>query len=116
MLLWALSFFAFSAISHAQVLYGSLTGNVTDLTNAAVPAARVEVVNSATGVSRQGLTDERGTYTVNDLQAGTYKVTITSPGLSHFVRDGVPVEVNGTRRLDARMQVAQVSETVTVDG
>jgi hypothetical protein len=33
---------------HAQVLYGSLTGNVTDSTGAALPNAKVEALNTAT--------------------------------------------------------------------
>ena len=44
----------------AQVLYGSLTGNVSDPSKAAVPRAQVEALNVATGVSRQTTTDEGG--------------------------------------------------------
>ncbi len=46
----------------AQVLYGSLTGNVTDSTDAAIPNAKVTAVNANTGIERQVVTDERGAY------------------------------------------------------
>src|SRR5437870_2204857 len=72
------------AASYAQVLYGSLTGNVTDLSTSAVPGAKVEAVNTNTGVVRQTTTDERGVYAFNDLQPGAYKVTITSGAFSTF--------------------------------
>ena len=36
--------------SHGQTLYGSLTGNVTDGTGAAIPRAKVEVLNMGTGL------------------------------------------------------------------
>lgn len=55
----------------AQVLYGSLTGVITDATGAAVPNAKVEAVNTATGVQRQVNSDERGNFQFNDLQPGT---------------------------------------------
>jgi hypothetical protein len=60
-----------------RFLYGSLTGNVTDAADAAVAGAKVEAANTATGVTRQGTADERGTFLFNDLQPGTYKVSIS---------------------------------------
>ena len=57
--------------SPAQVLYGSLTGTVTDAADAAVPGAKVEAVNVATGIAKQSSTDERGVYLFNDLQPGS---------------------------------------------
>ena len=47
-------------VGYSQVLYGSLTGNVSDPSGAAVPGAKVEAVNDATSTSRQTTTDERG--------------------------------------------------------
>src|SRR5205823_4942223 len=89
--------------------------NVTDLSTSAVPGAKVEAVNTNTGVVRQTTTDERGVYAFNDLQPGAYKVTITSGAFSTFIREGIPVDANGVRRLDARLQVAQVVEVLTVE-
>ena len=54
----------------AQVLYGSLTGNVTDPTKAAVPGAQVEALNVATGVARQSSTDDAGVYRFGELLPG----------------------------------------------
>jgi hypothetical protein len=47
-------------VAHAQVLYGSITGNITDKSGAAVSAARVEALNVETGVQRESVSDERG--------------------------------------------------------
>lgn len=82
-LLVLLSLSPFSA--SAQVLYGSLTGNVTDPSGAAVPLAKVETTNIATGTSRQATTDERGGYVISDLQAGTYKLTFSASSFSSVV-------------------------------
>lgn len=99
----------------AQVLYGTLTGNVTDASGAAVPNAKIEAVNTGTGVSKQAATDDRGAYTINDLQPGTYRVTITAPSFGRVVQEGVTLDANTVRRADATLTVSQLSESVTVD-
>src|SRR5215469_2385606 len=78
-----------SSGAQAQVLYGALTGNVTDASGGAVTNAKVEASNVGTGISKQVLCDERGSYVINDLQAGTYRVTISAPSLSTFVAENV---------------------------
>lgn len=98
----------------AQVLYGSLTGNLTDASGAAVPGAKVEALNVATGIAKQTVTDDRGSYLFGDLQPGVYKVSISAPAFSSVAQEGVPIDANTVRRFDARMQVAQITETVTV--
>src|SRR4051794_3017413 len=52
----------------AQNLYGTLTGNVTDTSEAPVPGANVQVMNIETGILRDLVTNERGVYSFNDLQ------------------------------------------------
>ena len=44
----------------AQVLYGSLTGSVTDSSNAAVPGAKIEALNISTGLARHVVADAQG--------------------------------------------------------
>src|SRR5207253_1461713 len=101
--------------SPAQVLYGSLTGNVTDPTGSAVPQAKIEALHLATSATKQATTDGRGVYLMSDLQPGNYKVTISAVSFGGVVRDNVQVEGNTIRRLDAQLQLAQVSQSVTVD-
>ena len=55
----------------AQVLYGSLVGNVKDSSAAAVAKATVTATNKGTNQSRAVLTDEGGGYSFNDLQSGS---------------------------------------------
>jgi len=64
----------FSAgLAKAQVLYGTLTGNITDASGAAVPNAKVEAVNTGTGQVKQTTADDHGEYVLNDVQAGTIR-------------------------------------------
>ena len=99
----------------AQVLYGSLTGNVTDPSSAPVPGAKVEVSNTDTGISRSAMTDERGVYSFNDLQAGPYRITVSFASFFPFTRTSVRIDAANASRLDVRLEVAQVNQTVTVE-
>jgi hypothetical protein len=98
----------------AQVLYGSLTGNVTDQSGGVVVGAKVEVVNTGTDASRSTTTDDRGSYLFSDLQPGVYKVTVAAPNFKTLVEEGVRVDANTIRRLDPQLQASGVSETIAV--
>ncbi|MBV9885396.1 MAG: carboxypeptidase regulatory-like domain-containing protein, partial [Acidobacteria bacterium] len=65
--------------SMAQALSG-ITGVVTDQTGAVVPEAKITVTNVSTGVKSFATTSSAGTYTITDLNPGTYTVTIEAAG------------------------------------
>jgi Carboxypeptidase regulatory-like domain/TonB dependent receptor len=98
----------------AQVLYGSLTGNVSDPTGAAVPAAHVEAVNQATNVKSETDTDSHGLYRFTDLQGGFYKVSVAAKSFRTFVETGVEVQVSGVRRVDVQLTISATTDTVQV--
>ncbi|MGH9718774.1 MAG: TonB-dependent receptor domain-containing protein [Bryobacteraceae bacterium] len=115
--LCALMLFSISApVANAQVLYGSLTGNITDPSGAAVPTVKVEALNTATGISRTATSDDAGSYSFNDLQPGVYKITFSAPSFRTVVQENVQIVANNLRRVDPQLAVAQVSETITVSG
>src|SRR5580698_5949586 len=99
---------ALAPSSWAQVLYGTLTGAVTDASAAPVPSAKVEAVNTGTGVAKQTTTDERGNYVFTDLQPGVYKVTISAPSFRTVIEQGASLDANSVRRFDAQLQVSTV--------
>lgn len=110
LLAWA----ALPQAAEAQVLYGSLTGTVSDPTQAVIPGATVEAVNAATGVTKRTTTNERGIYIFNDLQPGLYKVTVTAKAFATVTSEDLNIEANRVRRLDVTLQVAEVTERVMV--
>ena len=101
-------------VANAQVLYGSLTGNVADPSSAAVPGVKVEALNVDNGTVRQATSDERGVYLFSNLQAGTYKITFTARSFKTVVADNVRINANEVRRVDMGLQIATASETVEV--
>lgn len=99
--------------AQAQVLYGSLTGNVTDPTGAAVTGAIVEALNVNTGVVQKTQTED-GIYRFFTVLPGTYTITVSSPGFKQFVRGKVEVVVNSVARVNAELAVGSQTETVNV--
>ena len=98
----------------AQVLYGSLTGSVTDQTNAPAVGAKVQVLNVETNVARSATTGDRGAYTFGNLLPGVYEVTIEAPSFKTVIQKGVRIEANTVRRVDARLEIAAQTETIEV--
>ena len=108
---------AIAGVSHrgqAQVLYGSLTGNVIDPTAAAVPGVHVEAVNQGTNVKSEADTDIRGIYRFTNLQEGLYKITVTAKSFQTFIETDILVQVSAVRRVDVQLQVATITQSVEV--
>src|SRR3984957_12527129 len=105
---------ATSQISRAQALYGSLTGNVTDPSSAAIPGAKVDALSVETGVAKQTETDSRGVYLFSNLQPGVYKVTVTAKSFQTFIETDIEVQESAVRRVDVRLQVATVAQSLEV--
>ena len=103
-----------AAYASAQVLYGSLTGTVTDPSGAAVGRAQVLVVESSTGVTSQATTDASGIYRFATLLPGSYKVTVNAPGFAAQQTSGVVIRQNEVSRVDAALKLATASQNVTV--
>lgn len=103
-------------IANAQVLYGTITGEVADPTGAAIPNAKVTVTNQANGETRQTTTSSSGQYTVPNLEPGPYTVTVAPvASFGAYTQKNLAVEVNTVVRVNATMQPASVNAEVTVD-
>jgi hypothetical protein len=97
-----------------QALYGSIVGTVTDSTDAGVPGATVTVTHAQTNQARTATTTEGGVYSFPALPSGTYTLSITLGGFRGFTRRNLTVSISNAVRVDARLQVDSVSETVDV--
>jgi hypothetical protein len=94
----------------------SIGGTVTDQTKAVIPGVTVTATDLATGRQFVGVTDERGSYRLPNMQAGQYKVESALPGFTTVIVARVELLVGQNRTLPLVLSVAAVNETLTVTG
>ena len=106
---------ALSGLAVAQVLYGGVLGNVTDAQGARVPGATVTVTANATNLTVDTVTNAEGAYTLPNLPPGSYDVKVSMPGFREYIQTGVPVTAGQLSRVDVKLAVGALAETVTVE-
>jgi len=102
------------AFASAQSDRGSVSGTVTDPSGSGITGANVTVTNTAMGTQNSTVTTGVGEYTIPELPAGVYSVTVVAPGFSTLVRNGITVSVGEVARIDLKLGVGQGSTTITV--
>ena len=95
---------------------GTLVGTVTDSTGAIVVGANVTVTNPATSFTSKTLTSATGAYYVPYLAPGTYRLTVEQTGFKRAVSDGILISAGEVPRIDVKLEVGQLAESVTVTG
>lgn len=99
----------------AQSTFGSFVGTVKDPSGAAVAGCMVTVHNVGTSPSRSVVADGMGTYTVVNLEPGTYEIAMEMKGFQREVYSNVALQARQTVRVDgslilrAQTQVVEVS-------
>jgi len=94
---------------------GQIAGVVSDTSGSVVPGATVDVTNQATGFTRTAVTAADGAYTIPLLNPGVYEAKASLSGFRTTVQGGIEVVVNGTARVDLKLQVGSISEQVNVE-
>jgi hypothetical protein len=93
---------------------GAITGTVTDPNGAAIPGARITAKSVRTLLEYTAETGDDGTYIVKNLPAGNYEVRFDASAFKRTVITNVFVRSSNVTRLDVSLEVAAVTETVTV--
>src|ERR1700722_20149053 len=100
--------------AYAQVSGATLSGTVTDSSGAILSNVQILIKNEGTGEIRSVTVDSAGFYTAPNLLPGQYDVTVSAPGLSTAVSNGVTLTVGAQQQLNVKMKVGQINETIVV--
>ena len=113
--LYLLTLFCWLSItSFAQSDRGTIVGTIRDPNGAVVSSARVTITNLNNGEVREVTTSDDGNYTVPELKAAPYKISVTAAGFKTATVDLVQVAVQITRRQDINLEIGSVGESVLV--
>ena len=109
---WLLVVLAVSVAGQAQQT-GTIRGLVTDPDAAVVPGATI----TATAANGKALTAQSkgdGSYSISNVPAGSYSITVTMTGFGSFVRQGVRVAAGQSLNLDVKLAIAEANAEVNV--
>ena len=99
------------AASTAQI-----NGTIKDQSSAGLPGVTVTVTQTDTGLTRTGITDDAGSYVLQNLPIGPYRFEAELQGFRKYVQTGIVLQVNANPTLNVTLQLGQLAETITVQG
>ena len=115
LLIMAVALVGSGVLAFGQGTSGSLTGQISDSTGAAVVGATVTLRNVDTNSVQMATSGSTGIYLLKPVMPGNYWLTIAAKGFAEYVQHGVVITVNQYGTQDVRLRVASAAnETVTV--
>jgi hypothetical protein len=112
--------FVFACLANIAPLrsesFTSLAGVILDASASSVPGALITVVNEDSGFRRATLSETDGGYVVSSLEPGSYKITVRKAGFRTVIRFGVKLNGGQPARVDFRLAVGSILESITVQG
>jgi hypothetical protein len=100
--------------AQAQMVGGTISGDVVDPGGAAVARAEVLIRDDETGSERKILTSESGAFSAPSVAVGAYTVTVSREGFSPLSRTGIELTVGQNVQLHLALAVGNVQQTVSV--
>jgi hypothetical protein len=111
----AVLFLVSGLAANAQVVGGTISGTVHDVSGAAVPGATVLVRQSETGASRTLTTDSEGRFFAPSVPVGPYTVSASHESFESQTQQGLSLAVGQTVQVNFVLGIATVQQQVLVD-
>ena len=106
-----------AASAYAQVQTGSITGTVTDSSNAVLPGATVTLTGERLiGGAASQVTDASGVYRFDRLSPGAYIVKFELQGFKSVTHEDIRVSASFVATVNGKLDVGSVTESITVTG
>ncbi len=100
----------------AQSTGGQIRGTISDPSGASVAAAKVTLVNEATGFTREVQSGTNGEYIFIEVPVGSYEIDVTQAGFKKFVRKKIVLDLNRVVGVDIKLELGSATESVEVTG
>ena len=100
----------------AQSISGTITGIVTDPSNAVVANAPLKLRDMQSGSTRDTITNHEGYYTFASVVPGAYEIIVSSPGFDTLNKKGITLGGGDKLNVNLTLKVGNTSNTVVVSG
>jgi hypothetical protein len=100
----------------AQSIYGTLTGIVTDPSQAVVAGASLTLRDQQSGSQRETLTNADGYYTFSSVPPGTYQLTVAAKGFESYKQSDIALGGGDKLNYNVPLRVGSSTNTVEVSG
>ena len=104
----------FASAGFGQTDRGTITGAVSDPAGAVVAAASIEARNVETGQVYSAASTETGNYTVAQLPAGDYALSVNVQGFKRYNRQGLTLAAAQILRVDVNLEIGSAADSITV--
>jgi hypothetical protein len=91
-----------------------ISGSVKDQSGAVLPGVEITATQTETGITRNTITNETGSYVLPNLAVGPYRLEVALAGFRTYVQTGIVLQVNSNPVINAVLDVGQVTEQVEV--
>lgn len=98
----------------AMAQEASLSGIVTDSTDAVLPGVTISATHTATGNAYTAVSDAEGRYRLPTLRSGVYRVAAELAGFTTVTIDNLELLVGQQATRNVRMSLSSLQESVTV--
>src|ERR1700761_2557222 len=99
---------------YAQGYFGTVSGEITDPSQAVVPGAQVTLVDQQKGYQFTATSDKGGRYLFGSIPPGKYSVSAEMPGFEKVVLTNITVNVSENATANLRLKVATSRQSVDV--
>ncbi|PYR74911.1 MAG: TonB-dependent receptor, partial [Acidobacteria bacterium] len=116
---WLVGMFVLVSVATASaqsVSTAQINGTVRDQSGGGLPGVTITATQTDTGLTRTAVSDEAGSYILQNLPIGPYRFEAELQGFRKFVQTGIVLQVNANPTLNVTLQLGQLAETITVQG
>ena len=107
---------SFTAASAQTAATAQINGTVKDPASLPLPGVTITATKTDTGLTRTAVTDETGSYVLQNLPVGPYRLEAMLSGFRTFVQTGIVLQVGENPALSVTLELGQLEETVSVQG
>jgi hypothetical protein len=100
----------------AQSIYGTLTGIVSDPSQAVVAKAAVKLRDMQSGSQREAVTNSDGLYVFVSVPPGAYEISVSAPGFETLKQNGIAIGGGDKINLNVTIKIGSTTNVVEVTG